>query len=415
VGVYRRGVEGNASSENAKRMGSFAELLAAKALRIGTDGSAAPLWMSLFPFTSKAKDLYAQLSAFIDEHVIPAEQVLHAHDNSESRWTVHPVIEELKLRAKAAGLWNLFLPNSSHGAGLSNLDYAPLCELMGRSLIAPEIFNCNAPDTGNMEVLEKYGTAQQKTTWLLPLLRGEIRSAFAMTEPMVASSDATNISTSIVRDGDSYIVTGRKWWTTGAGHPNCRLFIVMGKTSTTGPLHRRQSMILVPRDSPGVSIVRPLKTFGYDDAPYGHCEVLFDNVRVPQSNILLGDGRGFEIAQGRLGPGRIHHCMRLIGLAERSLALMVQRVQSRSTFGKKISEHGKIMKDVALSRTEIDQTRLLTLQAAYAMDTVGNQIARDQIAAIKIVAPRVACEVIDRAIQAFGSSPPYSPLASPVN
>eukprot|EP01122_Echinamoeba_exundans_P010305 TRINITY_DN3827_c0_g1_i2.p1 TRINITY_DN3827_c0_g1~~TRINITY_DN3827_c0_g1_i2.p1 ORF type:complete len:797 (-),score=44.73 TRINITY_DN3827_c0_g1_i2:68-2377(-) len=403
VGVYRRGVEGNASSDNAKRMGSFAELLATKAMRIATDGSTIPLWMSLFPFSAKSKALYAEVSTFMRDHVIPAEQVIHAHDNSELRWTVHPLIEQLKLKAKEAGLWNLFLP-SSHGAGLTNLDYAPLCELMGHSLIAPEIFNCNAPDTGNMEVLEKYGTADQKATWLAPLLRGEIRSAFAMTEPGVASSDATNISTSIIKDGDSYIVTGRKWWTTGAGHPNCRLFIVMGKSSSSGPIHRRQSMILVPRDAPGVSVVRPLKTFGYDDAPYGHCEVLFENVRVPATNILLGEGRGFEIAQGRLGPGRIHHCMRLIGLSERSLALMVHRIQSRSTFGKKISEHGKIMKDVALSRTEIDQARLLTLQAAHAMDSVGNQLARDQIAAIKIVAPRVACRVVDRAIQAFGAA-----------
>lgn len=403
VGVYRRGMEGNASSDNAKRMGSFAELLAARALQIAVEGSPSPMWMSLFPFSAKAKELHKKVSAFMDAYVLPAEAELHKHDETDQRWHVHPLIETLKAKARAEGLWNLFLPHGHGGAGLSNLDYAPLCELMGRSLVAPGIFNCNAPDTGNMEVLEKYGTKEHQQQWLTPLLNGEIRSAFAMTEPEVASSDATNIATSIRRDGDSYIITGRKWWTTGAGHPNLKIFIVMGKTDTSAPLHRQQSMILVPRDTPGVRIVRALHTFGYDDAPYGHCEVSFDNVRVPASNILLGEGRGFEIAQGRLGPGRIHHCMRLIGLAERSLALMVHRVHSRRTFGKRISEHGKIMKDVALSRIEIDQARLLTLQAAYAMDTVGNQVARDQIAAIKIVAPRMACKVIDRAIQAFGA------------
>jgi acyl-CoA dehydrogenase len=301
-------------------------------------------------------------------------------------------------------LWNLFLPASTRGAGLSNVEYAPLCEIMGRVLFAPEIFNCSAPDTGNLEALERYGTLEQKKRWLEPLLDGRIRSAFAMTEPDVASSDATNVKSSIVRDGDTYVINGRKWWTSGAGDPRCAIIIFMGKTADDGPPHRRQSMVLVPRDTPGVNVLRHLSVFGYDDAPHGHMEIVFDHVRVPADNILLGEGRGFDIAQGRLGPGRIHHCMRVIGLAERALEKMCRRVKDRVTFGKAIAERTVTLERIAEARIMIDQARLLTLNAAYMMDTVGNKAARAEIAMIKVAAPTMACRVIDWAIQAHGGA-----------
>ena len=356
-----------------------------------------------FEFGDKVKDLQRRLQAFMDEHVYPNEQ--RHHDEIErNRWLPTKVIEELKPKARAAGLWNLFLPESEHGAALTNLEYAPLCEIMGRSHMAPEVFNCSAPDTGNMEVLSRYGTPEQKERWLKPLLAGDIRSCFAMTEPAVASSDATNIKASIARDGSEYVINGRKWWTSGAGDPRCKIAIFMGKTDPSAPIHKQQSMILVPMDAQGVKIERLLKVFGYDHAPHGHGEVTFDNVRVPASNILLGEGRGFEIAQARLGPGRIHHCMRCIGVAERALETMCKRVLSRVAFGKPLAEQGTIRADVAISRMEIEQARLLTLKAAYMMDAVGNKEARAEIAMIKVVAPNVALRVLDRSIQAHGGA-----------
>ncbi|HEV8040256.1 MAG TPA: acyl-CoA dehydrogenase family protein [Bryobacteraceae bacterium] len=357
-----------------------------------------------FEFTDKVKSLQKRLQAFMDAHIYPNEQRYADEINPDDRWRPSEIIEELKPKARAAGLWNLFLPESEDGAGLTNLEYAPLCEIMGRSTMAPEVFNCSAPDTGNMEVLARYATQEQKERWLKPLLAGEMRSCFSMTEPGVASSDATNIESSIVRDGDQYVINGRKWWSSGAGDPRCRISIFMGKTDPTAPKHKQQSMILVPMDTPGVTIERMLTVFGYDHAPHGHAEVSFRNVRVPVSNILLGEGRGFEIAQGRLGPGRIHHCMRLMGVAERALDAMCRRADSRVAFGKKISEQGTIRADIADSRMEIEQARLLVLKAAYMMDTVGNKAAREEIAMIKIIAPNVALRVLDRAIQAYGAA-----------
>jgi len=359
-----------------------------------------------FSHSEKVRDLQERITQFMDNHVYPAEPLYHKELEDNRRagnpWQVTKVLEDLKKKAKAADLWNLFLPHSEHGAGLTNLEYAPLCEIMGRSHIAPEAFNCSAPDTGNMEVLARYATKAQQQRWLVPLLAGEIRSAFAMTEPRVASSDATNIESSIVRDGDSYVINGRKWWTSGAGDPRCEILIFMGKTNPEAGRHSQQSMILVPMKTPGVKVLRTLTVFGYDHAPHGHAEVDFVNVRVPVENLLLGEGRGFEIAQGRLGPGRIHHCMRTIGVAERALELMCKRAQSRVAFGKKLSEQGVTLERIAEARIMIDQTRWLVLNAAYMMDTVGNRAAKAEIAMIKVAAPTMTLKVLDWAIQMHG-------------
>jgi acyl-CoA dehydrogenase len=361
-----------------------------------------------FEYTQKVKDLQKRLLAFMDEHIYPNEHRFHEEVEENRRngnpWVPTKIIEELKPKAREAGLWNLFLPHSARvPEGLSNLEYAPLCEIMGRVHFAAEVFNCSAPDTGNMETLERYASEEIKRQWLDPLLRGEIRSAFSMTEPAVASSDATNIECRIERQGDEYVINGRKWWISGAGDPRCKVFITMGKTDPTAPRHSQQSMVVVPGGTPGLKIIRPLTVFGYDDAPHGHCEVVYDNVRVPVSNILLGEGRGFEIAQGRLGPGRIHHCMRTIGAAERALEYMCQRLSSRVAFGKRISEQSVWHERIAEARIMIDQARLLTLKAAHMMDTVGNKIARTEIAMIKVIAPNMALQIIDWAIQAHGA------------
>ena len=358
-----------------------------------------------FEGSPRAADLTERLTAFMDEHIYPNEPAFRAQVNDGDRWQPTSVVEALKPKARAAGLWNLFLPESESGAGLTNLEYAPLCEIMGRSpAFAPEVFNCSAPDTGNMEVLARYGTEEQRRRWLEPLLAGTIRSCFAMTEPDVASSDATNIRSSIVSAGAEYVINGRKWYISGAGDPRCRIAIFMGKTNPDAPRHQQQSMILVPMETPGITIRRMLPVFGYDDAPHGHAEITFENVRVPRLNMLLGEGRGFEIAQGRLGPGRMHHCMRLIGLAERSLEAMCRRVTARVAFGRTLAEQGTIRADIAESRMDIDQARLLTLEAAHLMDAVGNKAARREIAMIKVVVPRAALRVIDRAIQAYGAA-----------
>jgi acyl-CoA dehydrogenase len=360
-----------------------------------------------FTYSDKVKDLQQGITAFMDEHVYPAEPVFEAEMDAARRngnpWVPTKIVEELKQKARKVGLWNLFLPESKFGAGLTNLEYAPLCEIMGRSPIGPEAFNCSAPDTGNMETLVRYGSAEQQQQWLMPLLSGELRSGFAMTEPDVASSDATNIQARIERDGDHYVINGQKWWTSGANDPRCKILIFMGKSDPENSnRHRQQSMILVPLDTPGVTILRHLPVFGYDDAPHGHAEVRFENVRVPAANMLLGEGRGFEIAQGRLGPGRIHHCMRLIGRAERALEKMCRRSLQRTAFGKKVADQGVTRERIANSRIMIDQARLLVLNAAHMMDTVGNKAAAKEIAMIKVVAPNMACQVIDWAIQAHG-------------
>jgi len=358
----------------------------------------------LFALSPRAEDLRGRLLQFFEQHIYPHEATYRAQGVSAERWQPRPIIEELKALARQAGLWNLFLPESKWGAGLTNLEYAPLCEIMGRVLWSAEVFNCSAPDTGNKEVLARYGTSEQQERWLKPLLGGEIRSCFAMTEPDVASSDATNIRARIERQGDDYILNGRKWWTSGAGDARCRICIFMGQSDSAAPSHQRQSMILVPMDAPGVTVHRMLTVFGYDDAPHGHAEMTFENVRVPATNLLLGVGRGFEIAQGRLGPGRIHHCLRLIGLAERALEAMCRRVQSRVAFGRPLAEQGALRADIADSRVEIEQARLLILRSAWLMDTVGNKAARAEIAMIKVVAPNVALRVLDRAIQAHGGA-----------
>ncbi len=360
-----------------------------------------------FAFSEKTKSLQAKLNPFMDEFIYPAEakfdDELEENRRKGNVWVPTRVVEDLKTKARAQGLWNLFLPESEHGAGLTNLEYAPLCEIMGRSPIAPEAFNCSAPDTGNMEVLVRYGTAEHKKQWLQPLLEGKIRSAFAMTEPAVASSDATNIQASIVREGDHYLINGHKWWTSGANDPRCKVLIFMGKTDPGNPnRHLQQSMLVVPMETPGIKVLRHLPVFGFDDAPHGHAEIVFENVRVPLSSVLLGEGRGFEIAQGRLGPGRIHHCMRLIGLAERALQKMCERVLKRVAFGRPIAEQSVTQERIAEARINIDQARFLVLNAAYMMDNVGNRTAAKEIAMIKVAAPNMACQVIDWAIQAHG-------------
>jgi acyl-CoA dehydrogenase len=358
-----------------------------------------------FGLSPQVRDNQARLESFMAEHIYPNEVRYYCEAEQLGPWQEYPVVEELKPLAHAAGLWNLFLPTSDHGAGLTNLEYAPLCEVMGRSHLAPEVFNCSAPDTGNMEVLARYGTTEQQERWLKPLLAGEIRSAFGMTEPLVASSDATNIESSIVRDGDEYVINGRKWYTTGATNPRCKIIIFMGKTDPSNPdKYKQQSMILVPKDTPGVRVLRPLPVFGYYGVPDRASEVVFDNVRVPASNILLGEGRGFEIAQGRLGPGRIHHCMRLIGLAERVLERMCRRANIRKPFGRLLSEQTVTLERIARARIMIEQSRLLTLKAAWLMDTVGNKVAKADIAMIKVAAPNMACQIIDWAIQLFGGA-----------
>ncbi len=360
----------------------------------------------IFQFSAKAADYKARVERFMDEHVYPNEQELfHVAETQEDRWEPLVLLQELKAKAKAQGLWNLFLPESGYGAGLTNLEYAPLAEIMGRSHWGPEVFNCSAPDTGNMEVLVRYGSEAQKERWLKPLLAGEIRSGFAMTEPDVASSDATNISISITKDGGDYVINGKKWWTSGAGDKRCKILILMGKTDPDNSHpHKQQSMLLVPMDTPGVEKVRMLPVFGYDDAPHGHAEMNFTDVRVPQENVLLGEGRGFEIAQGRLGPGRIHHCMRTLGRAERALERMCLRLQTRVAFGKPVADQSVWLERIAESRMIIDQARLLTLNTAHMMDTAGNKAARAEIAMIKVVAPNMACKVIDWAIQAHGGA-----------
>ena len=358
-----------------------------------------------FNHTQKVLDLMDRLNAFMDEHIYPNEEAYREHfKTTDNLWKSPPLMDDLKEKAKNAGLWNLFLPESEHGAGLTNLEYAPLAEIMGRVFFASEVFNCNAPDTGNMEVIDRYGSEAQKEQWLKPLLNGEIRSCFSMTEPRVASSDATNIESPIVLDGDEYVINGRKWWSSGAMNEACKIIIFMGKTDPENPnRHKQQSMILVPMDTKGIEIIRPLSVFGYIDQPFGHAEINFDNVRVPKDNIILGEGRGFEIAQGRLGPGRIHHCMRLIGMAKRALEMMCARAENRIAFGRPLSKQGSVRESIALSASEIEQARLLTLMTADKMDRHGNKEASDLISMIKVVGPRMACEVIDRAIQIHGA------------
>jgi acyl-CoA dehydrogenase len=358
----------------------------------------------IFEHNERTKEMIARVEAFMEAHIYPNEATYAAQMEAfgADRWQVPQILEDLKAKAKAEGLWNLFLPESDRGFGLTNVEYAALCEIMGRVGWASEVFNCSAPDTGNMEVLERYGNEEHKKQWLEPLLEGKIRSAFLMTEPAVASSDATNIETRIEADGDDYVINGRKWWSSGVGDPRCKIAIVMGKTNPTAAPHQQQSQILVPLDAPGIEIVRMLPVFGYDDAPHGHAEVILKDVRVPKSNLLLGEGRGFEIAQGRLGPGRIHHCMRTIGVAERALEAMCKRLVSRTAFGKRISDHSIWEQRIAEARTNIEMSRLLTLKAAYMMDTVGNKVAKSEIAQIKVAGPRIALAIIDDAIQAHG-------------